>query len=447
MARVYASPYDAPSVLTTGAPMAAKTPADPSRRNLLRLLAAAATLPLAHRTSAAPQPKTSSGRPCRIRAITAGVALENPADVAPIESAMDMLERARERFEGEGYEVQTTRIATNPLVAGMERAARDAALESLRALDRLVDARGVKLSIGPVLVADRVDASLPAWTTELIRSTRQLNCTVVVATPDNGARTQAADTAGRIMASIAAATPKGLGNFRFAAIANVPAGTPFFPAAFHEGAASLAVGLESAALVQHALKGADSAAAATTRVRRELNAALEPVEKMATAFAKEAHRRYLGIDPSPAPGQDRSIGAALEALTHERFGNASTLEACAAVTAALKAVDVQTCGYAGLMLPVLEDPLLAQRATEGRYGLSDLLLYSSVCGTGLDVVPVPGDTSPQVLARIIRDTAALAVKWQKALSVRLLVIPGKHAGQIASFDDPLLTACRVFSVA
>ena len=42
---------------------------------------------------------------------------------------------------------------------------------------------------------------------------------------------------------------------------------------------------------------------------------------------------------------------------------------------------------AGLMLPVLEDPVLAKRAGEGRYGVQDLLLYSSVCGTGLDVVP------------------------------------------------------------
>ena len=50
------------------------------------------------------------------------------------------------------------------------------------------------------------------------------------------------------------------------------------------------------------------------------------------------------------------------------------------------------CGYCGLMLPVLEDPVLAQRAGEGRYSVRDLLLYSSVCGTGLDVVPVPGDT-------------------------------------------------------
>ena len=74
------------------------------------------------------------------------------------------------------------------------------------------------------------------------------------------------------------------------------------------------------------------------------------------------------------------------------------------------------------------------------------LFYSSVCGTGLDLVPIPGDTPPEVVARVIRDVAALAARWQKALSARLLLVPGKQAGQIATFDDPLLTSCTVLAV-
>jgi uncharacterized protein (UPF0210 family) len=95
------------------------------------------------------------------------------------------------------------------------------------------------------------------------------------------------------------------------------------------------------------------------------------------------------------------------------------------------------------MLPVLEDPVLARRATEGRYGVQDLLLYSSVCGTGLDVVPLPGDTPVEVLARIIRDVATLSARLRKPLSARLFPIPGKAAGQVARFDDPYLTDCAV----
>src|SRR5437870_3182944 len=159
--------------------------------------------------------------------------------------------------------------------------------------------------------------------------------------------------------------------------------------------------------------------------------------------AARDEREYLGIDVSPAPGKDASIGAAVEALTGVPFGSASTLAGCAAITDVLKSLRVKTCGYSGLMLPVLEDPVLARRASEGRFSVRELLLYSSVCGTGLDVVPLPGDTPADQLAALIADVAALSTKLRKPLSARLFLVPGKAAGEMAHFDDPYLTDCVV----
>ena len=88
------------------------------------------------------------------------------------------------------------------------------------------------------------------------------------------------------------------------------------------------------------------------------------------------------------------------------------------------------------MLPVMEDVVLAQRWAEGRLGLEQLLVYSAVCGTGLDTVPLPGDTSVEDLAKLICDVASLAVRLRKPLSARLLPVPGKRAGR----DDRLLVA-------
>ncbi len=62
---------------------------------------------------------------------------------------------------------------------------------------------------------------------------------------------------------------------------------------------------------------------------RAREAALAPLRAL-EATARREGRVYLGIDPSPAPGKDRSIGAAIEALTRVPFGSASTLDACAA---------------------------------------------------------------------------------------------------------------------
>jgi uncharacterized protein (UPF0210 family) len=122
---------------------------------------------------------------------------------------------------------------------------------------------------------------------------------------------------------------------------------------------------------------------------------------------------------------DCSIGAAIEALTRAPFGHPSTLQACAAVTGALRSLGMRTCGYAGVMLPVLEDPVLAMRARERCYGIQELLLYSAVCGTGLDVVPVPGDISVESLAAVIGDVAVLAARLRKPLPARLLPVPGR----------------------
>src|SRR5581483_9374278 len=153
---------------------------------------------------------------------------------------------------------------------------------------------------------------------------------------------------------------------------------------YHQGEPSFSIGLESALLVHDAFDGARDPAAGEARLRDLMNAQYAPLERVALEIARDTSHAYLGIDSSPAPSTDASIGAALEALTHVPFGGASTLQACAAVTAAIKSLSVRTCGYSGLMLPVLEDPVLAARASEGRYGVRELLLYSSVCRTGLD---------------------------------------------------------------
>ena len=157
--------------------------------------------------------------------------------------------------------------------------------------------------------------------------------------------------------------------------------------------------------------------------------------------------KYDGIDTSPAPGPDASIGAAIETLTKQPFGGASTLRACALITDVLKNLKLKTCGYSGLMLPVIEDKILAQRATENRFSVQELLLFSSVSGTGLDVVPIPGNTSLQTLERVYGDVAALSLKYtDKALSARLFLIPHKVAGDRVEFDNPFLTAATVMKI-
>jgi hypothetical protein len=397
----------------------------------------------AAKSSAAPPAASPGAKNFRIRALTAGVPMNDLADVHALEAALEFLDGAKRQFERAGYTVETIRVALKPLLLGAAPAARAAALPKLVALDRLAAASHAVLSIGPLFAAGNSSDSLAAWAVELVRATQVLSFSGSVASATAGVHRDAVMLSARVITALAQAGGGGIANFRFAAAACVPPGTPFFPVAYHEGPPSLSIGLETPNLVREAFTGLKDPAEASERLRALLNKELQPVEKLARAAAELGKHAYLGIDTSPAPGLDCSIGAALEALTGEPFGSASTLQACAAVTAAVKSVDVMTCGYSGLMLPILEDPVLANRVVEGRIKIDDLLLYSTVCGTGLDVVPVPGDAAPADLARVIGDVATLAVRLKKPLSVRLFAVPGKKAGERVEFADPMLCASKV----
>ena len=382
----------------------------------------------------------------KIRTITAGVNLKSTSDLGTVESAIQFLRKARKKFEAEGYEIQTLRIATQPLPEYLSGKSRGEALADLKKIDQVVSAKNVLLSIGPVITDDRHDAEFPLWAAELVKETKNINFSVAVASPERGVHSQTALTAAEAIVAISKVSPGGEGNFRFTAAANCLAGTPFFPVAYHRGPAAFSIGLETPGLLQEAFAQAKDIDEGKAKLKTLLESELGPVEKLASGIARSEHREYLGIDTSPAPSKEKSIGAAIEALTRVPFGSASTLAACAAITDVLKSLKIKTCGYSGLMLPVLEDPVLATRAAEGRYTVRELLLYSSVCGTGLDVVPLAGDTSASELAALIRDVAALSTKLHKPLSARLFLIPGKKAGDRAEFSNPFLTSSVVMKV-
>jgi uncharacterized protein (UPF0210 family) len=144
---------------------------------------------------------------------------------------------------------------------------------------------------------------------------------------------------------------------------------------------------------------------------------------------------YAGIDPTPAPLGEVSIGRAIENFTGAPFGSSGTMTAAAIITRAVQAAPVKRLGYSGLMVPVLEDAVLTRRWAEGTYSIDALLAYSSVCAGGLDTIPLPGAITEDRIARILGDVATLAYKWQKPLAARLLPIAGRKAGDRTEFED------------
>ena len=272
---------------------------------------------------------------------------------------------------------------------------------------------------------------------EILKNTKTLNASLVVAGED-GVRWRAVGAAARVMKKLAD-TEHSQGNFKFSAIAMVPPLTPFYPGSYHTGFGhQFAIALQSANVVAAAFQGAPDLATAKQRLTDALANSAFAVEEQARRIDRDTGWAYVGIDLSPAPLKDVSIGAALENLTAQPVGSSGTLTAAATVTAAIKEIQVKQTGYSGLMLPILEDSRLAQRWSEGSISLDALLSYSAVCGTGLDTIPLPGDITEERLDLIIGDMASLAVKWHKPLSARLLPVTGKNPGDATEFDDPFL---------
>jgi uncharacterized protein (UPF0210 family) len=381
----------------------------------------------------------------RIRTITAGVNFESTFNLDQAKAAVSFLKRSREAFVARGYEVQTLRIATQALQKYLPDWISTSSLRVLKTLDQFAVDSGVVCSIGPVITTDEYHQGFAEWAAELVQQTKNISFTCQVASADQGVHYQAVRTAAETIHTLAQATPGGEGNFRFAATGFIPSGTPFFPAAYFNQGNTFSIGLETPNLLTEAFEGELNLQQAKQRLKTQLENALGKVEQLGRKLGDQSGWSYLGIDASPAPGLDASIGKAIETLTHAPFGSPSTLAGCAAITDVLKGLSVETCGYSGLMLPVLEDPVLAKRAAEGLFSVSELLLYSSVCGTGLDVVPLPGDTSVDALAALITDVAALSTKYSKPLSARLFPIPNRHAGDMVSFDNPFLTKSIVMS--
>jgi uncharacterized protein (UPF0210 family) len=391
---------------------------------------------------AQPQAKTQLAEAARakpkIRTVTAFVNLDSAQYREQVAPALEMLRRAKTTFESRGFVVETLRIATQPFPQYTKGMTRQQALDFFQSLDQLAEKEKVIVGVGPAMLNAGDSEGEADLLASVLARTRNLSGSIVVAGED-GVRWKALGAAARAVKRLENETEHSQGNFSLGAIAMVPPYSPFFTAAYHTGFGhQFAIGLESANVVEAAFKDAPDLDTAGRRLTELLAEQASEIERQAERVDFETGWRYMGIDLSPAPLKDVSIGAAIEELIQQPFGSSGTLTASGTITTAIKNVQVRQTGYNGLMLPVLEDSRLAERWGEGRVSIEGLLSYSAVCATGLDTVPLPGDVTIEQLELILADVATLAVKWHKPLSARLLPVKGKGPGDRTEFDDPFL---------
>ncbi len=383
-----------------------------------------------------------------IRTITLGIAEPHPLTARVIEQSAAILQKASARYAEEGYEVQTVRLSTRPVFDDLADWSPAAIMDYVQELQRMLDDVGMGFCSLGTAQAARPDFPLEriGLVADMLASTSALNATVQLATKEDGMRAEAALAAAKVMRRLAHETEEGFGNFRFAMLACVEPGTPFFPSAYHAGPASLSLGLQGAGIVAEALLPqyeSNTAPIDLEKISEVVRAMLieraSPIIASGQTLASEFGLAFGGIDLSPAPLGEDSIVSAMELCGYGPFGSFGTVAVAAALTSALKSTGLPTCGYCGLMLPVLEDAVLGERWEEGLVNTHQLLLYSAVCGTGLDTLPLAGNTDTEIIAHLLLDVATLALRLNKPLSARLFPVPGKMAGERTEFTSPYLT--------
>ncbi|HEY60140.1 MAG TPA: DUF711 family protein [Anaerolineae bacterium] len=357
-----------------------------------------------------------------------------------------LAQKAWHDFEKEGFEVQTSRFATPSLLSQLQNKGKMEIIQFAKHLEKRASEQGFNyLSLGTAPIES---PSLFEVIPDILAETENTFLSATIANQKPGISPPAVKACARIIKEISTISSDGFTNLRFAALANVPPFTPFFPAAYSEGnekAFTLAIECADVAII--AFQKSTTLKEARLFLLQTLEGYAKHLKTIAINIEKEFGATFKGFDFSlaPFPKEWCSLGRALELLGLPKLGYAGSLAASAFLADTLDRGKWKKAGFNGLMLPMLEDSTLAARAAEGTLGIYDLLQYSAVCGTGLDTIPLPGAITPEELTPLLLDIAALALRLDKPLTARLMPIPGKQAGEPTDFNFDFFANSKVIN--
>lgn len=244
----------------------------------------------------------------------------------------------------------------------------------------------------------------------------------------------------------------GIGCAKLVVFANIPQDVPFMAGAYlgvGEPDAVINVGVSGPGVVKKAI---DRARGANPRL--DLGRLSETIKR--TAFKVTRVGELIGrqvadklgipfgvadLSLAPTPNVGDSVGEIFQSLGLKSIGNPGSTAVLAMLNDAVKKGGIFASSYvgglSGAFIPVSEDLNIAEAARKGHLTIEKLEAMTSVCSVGLDMVAIPGDTSAATIAGIIADEMAIGVINSKATAARLIPVPGKKAGDKASFGGLL----------
>ncbi|GIX04524.1 MAG: UPF0210 protein [Planctomycetaceae bacterium] len=244
----------------------------------------------------------------------------------------------------------------------------------------------------------------------------------------------------------------GLGAAKLSVLANLPVeGPPIAGVAVGDGWGDLVVHVSMSAMsaLRHAIEQRllQHPDTDVTQLAADLKAAAFQATRVAELVGREIAARLgaefgcvdVSLAPTIRPGQ--TIAELMQRLGIGSFGTSGTAAALMmlwhAVRSAGQFAASSSGSHAAILLPVLRDAGLVAANEAGSLALEHLELLSAVGGSGLDLIPLPGDTSAETLSAVLADQLAVGVVLERPTVVRLIPVPGKKAGERVSFGRDL----------
>ena len=400
-----------------------------------------------------------------IRTVTCGISLHSCADEDVNRCATKIYDKvmtvarnlvpvARQIEAKYGIPIVNKRVSVTPIAQVGAACRGDTLVPLAQALDRAAEELGVDFIGGFTANVQkgfmRGDQLLINSIPDALCSTKRVCSSVNVASSAAGINMDAVLRMSEIIKEAAERTRDrdGLACAKLVVFANQPEDNPFMAGACHgagEAEAIIHVGISGPGVVRAALQ------AAGPLPFNELSELIKKtsfkITRVGELVGREASRLLgipfgvidLSLAPTPAAGD--SIADILEAMGLERTGCHGTTAALAMLNDAVKKGGVMACTYAGglsgAFIPVTEDTSMCRAVSEGVLTIQKLEAMTSVCSVGLDMVPIPGDTSVDVIAGIIADEMAIGVINHKTTACRLIPVPGKKAGEEVDFGGLL----------
>ncbi len=246
----------------------------------------------------------------------------------------------------------------------------------------------------------------------------------------------------------------GFDNFRMGISLNPSNNTPFFPFSYSLDDNKFSIATETSSIIENELKIINNLSFDDKRkeIISSIGNQLLDIDKIGNNLSDDIKADYVGQDISLAPYPDENVSviSIIKLFGVDNIGSNGSLFITSFLTDLLKEIilryKIKSCGFNGVMYSMLEDKELCDANNKKLLSLDSLIMYSSLCGCGIDMVPVPGNILEEEISSIILDVAALSIKLNKPLGVRLLPIPNSESNEFTEFDMDFLANTRIMNI-